>query len=327
VGAISPQKEDTMPYSISKIEKVELREIWKREAADFTKWLADHIDYLNEVIDIDIAVQTVEGNVGPYRVDIYGEDGDGNKIIIENQLERTDHSHLGQILTYLVNLDANIAIWIAANPVEEHREVIEWLNETTPEGMRFYLIKIEAIKIEGQNSVAPLFTVVEGPTQEKKKIGAEKKEHAQRHSVRREFWTQFLEAMNQKSTLCQNISPSTDSWIGIALGVTGISLNLVATGKYARAEIYINRGEAKENKRVFDHLYSSKEDIEKGFGASLVWERMEDRVTSRVKYELGGVDIFNKEDWPKMNSFMIDAAIRMHSAFKESVHKVRTLLK
>lgn len=316
-----------MPYSISRIEKVDLREIWKREAFDFTKWLAEHIEYLNEVIDMDITVQTVEGDVGPYRVDIYGEDGVGNKIIIENQLEKTDHGHLGQILTYLVNLDANVAIWIAAHPVEEHRQVIEWLNETTPDDMSFYLIKIEGIKIVGYDSVAPLFTVVEGPTQERKKIGTEKKEHAQRHLTRREFWTQFIEAMNRKSTLCQNISPSTDSWIGIALGVTGISVNLVATGNYARAEIYINRGDTTENKKVFDYLYGLKNEIEKAFGASLVWERMEDRVTSRIKYELGEVSIFDKEDWPRMNEFLIDAAIRMHAAFKEAVHNVRAQLK
>ena len=127
--------------------------------------------------------------------------------------------------------------------------------------------------------------------------------------------------MNQKSTLCQNISPSTDSWIGIALGVTGISVNLVATGNDAHAEIYINRGDKDENKRVFDLLYESKEEIEKNFGSSLVWERMDDRVISRVKCELDGVDIFNHADWPKMN---IDAAIRMHKGFKEPVQKAKS---
>lgn len=316
-----------MPYSISKLEKVALRDIWKREASDFTTWLSENIEYLNEVIEMDIAVETVEGNVGPYRVDIYGEDGDGNKVIIENQLEKTDHGHLGQILTYLVNLDANVAIWIASSPVEEHRRVIEWLNETSPDDMSFYLIKVEGVRIAGSDSVAPLFTVIEGPTQEKKKIGAEKKEHAERHLIRKEFWTQFLEAMNHKSTLCQNLSPATDSWIGIALGVSGISVNLVATGNYARAEIYINRGDATENKKVFDYLHGFKNEIETAFGNSLVWERMEDRVTSRIKYELRGVSIFNKADWPRMNEFLIDAAIRMHSAFKEVVHKVRAQLR
>lgn len=310
-------------YQIGKIEKVDLREIWKREDTDFTRWLAERIDYLNEVIDINISVNTIEGNVGPYRVDIYGEDESGNAVIIENQLEKTDHTHLGQILTYMVNLDAKIAIWITSNPVEEHRQVIEWLNETTPDDMRFYLVKVEGIKIEGQQFVAPLFTVVEGPTQDRKKIGSEKKEHARRFTVREEFWTQFIEQMNEKSTLCQNVSPSKDAWIGAALGISGISLNMVATGHYARAEIYMNRGDQKKNKETFDFFYAMKDQIEKDFGGPLIWARMDELVTSRIESQLDGVDIFNQEDWPKMTDFIIDSAIRLHKAFKEPMYKLK----
>lgn len=315
-----------MKNNIGKIRKVNVREIWKHEAADFTRWLAENIDYLNEVIDTDISVQSVEANVGPYRVDIYGEDGSNNKIIIENQLEKSDHIHLGQILTYLVNLDANIAIWITTNPVEEHQQVIEWLNETTPDNMCFYLVKIEAIQIEGQPSVAPLFTVVEGPTQESKKIGSEKKESAQRSVARKEFWTQFIAAMDQNSELCRNISPTTDAWIGIAMGLAGVGLNLVVSRNYARAEIYINKGDIQKNKEVFDYLYKSKDQIEKEFGAPLIWERREDGVTSRIKYQLDGVSVFEEKDWAKMNNFMIDATLRMHKAFKEPVRQLRSHL-
>ncbi|MCL4384189.1 DUF4268 domain-containing protein [Patescibacteria group bacterium] len=308
---------------INKIQKVDLRNIWKNEAADFTKWLANNIDYLNEIIDLDISVQAVEENVGPYRVDIYGEDGFGNKVIIENQLEKTDHTHLGQIITYLVNLDANIAIWVTAKPTEEHRQVVEWLNETTPDNMYFYLVKVEGIKIEGQESVAPLFTVVERPTVEMKKVGAEKKDSARRFTVRREFWTKLIEAMNKNNRLCQNLNPTNDAWLGIALGYSGVSLNLVATSTYARSEIYINKGEVTKNKEIFDFFVKSKEDIELKFGKPLIWERMEDRVTSRIKAELTGVDIFNESDWPKMISFLIESSSRMHDVFKEYVQKLK----
>ena len=315
-----------MPHPIGKIKKVALREIWRREATDFTTWLAEHIDYLNEVIDLDITVQTTEGNVGPYRVDIYGEDGAGKKVIIENQLEKTDHTHLGQILTYMVNLDANVAIWITANPVEEHRRVVEWLNETTPDDMRFYLIRIEGIRIGDAAEVAPLFTVVEGPTQERKQIGAAKKEHAHAQTVRQAFWTQFLDAINKKSPLCENISPGTGAWFSIALGVSGITVNVVATKNHTRTEIYINRGTPEKNKDVFDRLLKQKAAIEEQFGNPLVWERMEDRVTSRIKYQLDGVNVSNEADWPKMHDFMTDAAVRMHAAFKVPVRSLKLQL-
>lgn len=313
-----------MPNTIGKIVKVNLREIWKHEAQDFTIWLSKNIEYLNEVIASDITVQTTEGNVGPFRVDIYGEDSSGNKVIIENQLEKTDHAHLGQLLTYLVNLEANIAIWISANPVEEHRQVVEWLNETTPEGMYFYLIKVEGVKIDGQDRVAPLFTVVEGPTIERKKIGSEKKEFARRHGVRERFWAQLIGEMNKHNNLCEHLSPGKDQWIGISLGVTGISLNLVATGDYVRAEIYINRGDRDENKRIFDFFLASKNEIEKAFGGPLVWERMDDRVTSRVKSELAEVDIFDESNWAKMNSFLIDVTPRLHASFREPIQRLRS---
>ena len=297
--------------------------MWKREDAHFTKWLADNIDYLNEIIDLDISVESIEEKVGPYRVDIFGESGDGRKIIIENQLAKTDHTHLGQLITYLVNLEVKIAIWITSNPTDEHQAVINWLNEITPDDLSFYLIKIEGIKIKDQKSVAPLFTIIEGPTEERKKLGAEKKEFAQRHAVRKKFWTQFLEQMRKRSTLFQNISPSNDSWIGIGVGMGGVGLNIVISRSYARTEIYINRGSIEENKDTFDKLAAKKRKIERAFGHPLVWERMESKVTSRIKHQLENVSVFNEEDWPKMIDFLINSAIRMHKAFKEPVQNLK----
>ena len=308
---------------IGKIEKVPLRNLWIKEDKDFTKWLEKNIDYLNEILDFDITIESREEKVGPFKVDLYGEDNFGNKVIIENQLERTDHTHLGQIITYLTNLEANTAIWISSNPTEEHIRAISWLNDVTPDDISFYLIKIEAVKISDQPVSAPLFTIVKGPTIESKQIGDEKKEHAQRHIIRKEFWIQFIQEINKKNTMCNNISPSTDNWISLGLGMSGISLNLVISKKYARSEIYINRGTQEENKKIFDFFYSLKEKIEEVFGGQLVWERMENNVTSRIKYQLDGVNVFNKEDWKKMNEFLIDGAQRMDKVFREAISKLR----
>lgn len=312
--------------NIGKLERVDLRSMWKREAADFTVWLARNIDYLSEVLGFDITVNKIEEIVGPYRVDIYGEDGDGNKVIIENQLEKTDHAHLGQLLTYLVNLEAKTAIWVSAAPVEEHQHVIEWLNEITPDDVNFYLVQVEGLRMRGEETVAPLFTVVEGPSVERKKIGSEKKEYAERHTVRKEFWAQFIDALNEKSQLAQNVAPSTDSWIGLALGMGGVSLNLVVTREYARAEIYINRGDQAKNKKAFDFLLEQKASIESAVGAPLEWQRMDDQVTSRIKLEKRGVSVFEMNDWPQMNEFLVDATLRMHRAFKEPVQQLKRAL-
>jgi hypothetical protein len=311
-----------MVQQIGKIEKVPLREIWKREDHGFTRWLAENIDHLNRVIGFDITVISIEESVGPYKVDLYCEDAQGNKVIIENQLEKTDHSHLGQILTYIVNLEGTTAIWIASTPNEEHARVIEWLNTTTPDNISFYLIQLEAIKIAGQDIVAPLFTVIEGPSREKKEIGAEQKEFSKRHTLTKQFWTQLLEQMSKKTKLANNVTPSTYSWIRLWRGMTGVHLTMVISREYARVEIYITRGDKEDNKRIFDLFYQSKEQIEKEFGDSLVWERLDEKVASRIKYQLDGVDAFNETDWPTMTEFLIENTITLHKVFAENMREV-----
>jgi len=142
---------------IGKIERVPLREVWKHEAADFTQWLQDNIDVLNEVIDLNLSNPEREQAAGSFSIDIVAEDEAGNPVIIENQLEKSDHDHLGKVMTYLVAMGAKIAIWIVADPRPEHIAAIAWLNESS--AANFYLLKIEAIQIN-DSPPAPLLTVI-----------------------------------------------------------------------------------------------------------------------------------------------------------------------
>jgi hypothetical protein len=311
-----------MSNLIQKIKRVPLRELWVGETK-FTRWLEENIDFLNDAIGFDISIESREEKVGPFKVDLYGEDNFGNKVVIENQLEKSDHGHLGQLITYFTNLGANIAIWIVKEPCEEHAKAIDWLNEVSPEDVSFYLIKLEAIRVGDKSPAGPLFTVIKRPTTEKKQIGSERKEYAQRHILRERFWTQLLSGINKRNSLFANISPSTDAWIGIGMGRGGFNLNLVISRRYARVEIYINRGGVEENKKAFDQLYKFRSEIEKKFGDRLAWERMEDNVTSRIERQLDGVNINNEKDWSKMNEFLINTAERMHEAFKDPIRKIK----
>lgn len=144
---------------------------------------------------------------------------------------------------------------------------------------------------------------------------------------RLEFWTRFLEQANRRSPLYANLSPSKDNWMGVALGMTGVSMNLVATSSICRTEIYINRGDKDENKECFDALLAKRERIERDFGGPLEWERMDDRVTCRVKSEMTEVDMYDGDDWQRMTDFMIDSAERMHKAFKTPVKELNDALK
>jgi len=312
--------------SIGKIKKVCLRELWKKEDKDFTRWLEENIEYLNEVLDFDITIESREEKVGPFNVDLYGEDNLGNKVIIENQLEKTDHDHLGKVLTYLINLEANTAIWITSNPREEHAKTIEWLNEFTPDDVSFYLIKVEAIKIESQPIAAPLFSIVKGPSSESKQIGEEKKQHAQRHILRKEFWTQLLEKVRDKTKMYANVSPGIYHWLGTGAGKSGIGYSFIITNKYAGCEIYLDRGKEYEepniNKIRFDKLIKHKEEIEKDLGFKLNWERLDERRASKISYSFEGVGIREKDKWDELQESMIDKMISLEAVFRKYIKEM-----
>ena len=154
-----------------------------------------------------------------------------------------------------------------------------------------------------------------------------KEELKNRHYKRLEFWTQFLRDINKQTNLCGNVSPTRDSWISVALGMGGVSISVVISQKYARAEVFINRGNREENKKIFDYFNNRKEQIEKEFGNSLIWERMDDKITSRIKYQLDNVNAFEKEDWQKINDFLIDATIKMEKVFAKEVKNLKQSLR
>lgn len=147
------------------------------------------------------------------------------------------------------------------------------------------------------------------------------------HITRLEFWKEYLSRSNTVNTLFSNISPSKDSWIGIGIGMSGVNLNLGVSKRYCRSEIYINRGSKEENKQCYDFLHSMKDDIEREFGEPLIWERMNDKISCRVKAQQDGVSLYEKEDWEKMISYLMDTSQRMERAFKTPVRKLNRKIK
>ena len=310
---------------IGKIKKVPLREIWRDEAKDFTSWLSENIDALNEALELNLSVIGKEKSVGPFSSDIVAEDDQGTVVIVENQLEKTDHDHLGKIVTYLSNLDnAKMAIWISSNPVEEHRKAIEWLNEFTPEDVSFYLIKVEAVQI-GDSAPAPLFSVIAEPTELAKELGKEKKEFAERHHLRKEFWTTLIDKARQKTNLLANLSPTIHNWIGAGAGKAGLGYNLVITKSYGSVELYLDRGRDHPtlNKERFDKLVKYKQQIEKIFGGKLNWERLDKRRASRICKKFEGYSLQDKDKWPEIQDKMIDGLIRLEKSLKPYIRELK----
>ena len=307
---------------IGSLRRVALREVWPHEALDFTPWLEENIDELSSVIDLSLSIVAREQSAGDFNVDLVAEDESGNPVIIENQLERSNHDHLGKLITYLTQIDAKAAIWIVSDPRPEHISAISWLNESS--SASFYLLKIEAVRIE--NSLpAPLLTLIVGSSEESQAVDDTKKELKERHILRRRFWAPLLERAKDKTKLHANRSPVDGNYIRTGTGKTGLGLGYVIQQHTSDIELYIDRGReaGSENEEILDGLEKSKEVIEEAFGESLEWQRLEGKRACRIgkRFSLGGYRD-DEERWPEIQEAMIDGMIRLEAALKPHIDKL-----
>jgi hypothetical protein len=306
---------------IGRLERVPLRKIWEHEAYDFTQWLQENIEALNEALDLSLVNVDREQAAGSFSIDLVAEDEGGGAVIIENQLEKSNHDHLGKLITYLTGMGAKAAIWIVADPRPEHVAAITWLNESS--SASFYMVKVEAVRI-GDSPAAPLFTLIVGPSKETKDVGLTKKNIAERYGIRKKWWSQLVERPGAK--LHAHITPGEYAWIGTTSGIRGLGFNYVVFQDECAAELYIDRGKdaEEENKAIFTQLSAHKNEIEKAFGASLNWERLDNRRACRIRYtQPGGGYRSPEEQWPKIQDTIIDAMNRLDVALKPFLKQLK----
>lgn len=307
--------------NIEKISRIGLREAFPHEAHNFTRWLQENLDVINGVIDITLVSAEREYAAGDFSVDLMAEDKEGNKVIIENQLERSNHDHLGKLLTYLVALQASSAIWIVSDPRPEHVSAITWLNESS--SVSFYLLKLEAIRV-GNSAPAPLLTLIVGPTEETKTIGRTKQEFNKRHEIRRQFWTKLLNYAKSQTQLHASISPGDWHWVSTSSGRRGLNYNYVVWEEQTGVELYIDRGkDAKvENKAIFDQLAAKKTAIESAFGGPIEWERLDAKQACRIRASLDCGGWKTPEKWDAGISQTVDAMIRLEKALRPYIKQL-----
>jgi uncharacterized protein DUF4268 len=308
---------------VGRLRRVALREVWKHEAQDFTQWLQNNIEVLNESLDLNLLGANRERSAGDFSVDLVAEDEDGGTVVIENQLEKSNHDHLGKLITYLTALGAKTAIWIVSDPRPEHVAAIAWLNESS--GADFYMVKVEAVRI-AESPAAPLFTLIVGPSIETKEVGETKKEIAERYLIRKRWWTRLIEHSAAVSKTHVHITPSEHGWIAASAGVRGLSFNYVVMQVDCRVELYIDRGKDsdEENKQIFDELCANRQGIEQAFGGPLVWERLESRRACRISYtrQEGGYRS-PEEQWPQIQDKTIHDMDRFVKALQPYLRQLK----
>jgi hypothetical protein len=307
--------------TIGKIERVPLREVWKHEAYNLTTWLEENIDVLTDALDIDLSNVERERAAGSFSVDLVAEDDSGGTVVIENQLEKSNHDHLGKLITYVSFIDARAAIWIVSDPRPEHVRAISWLNESSPAD--FYILKIEGVRI-GDSMPAPLLTLIVGPSEETRSVGEAKKERAERYDIRHRFWSRLLDRAKERTRLHAAISPGSYSWVGAGSGKRGLGFNYSVTQHGAAAELYIDRGRdgEQENSEIFNALHACKEDVEQVFGGPLDWQPLEAKRACRIMYRIDAGGYRDEERWPEIQDAMVDAMVRLEKALKPHIAKL-----
>lgn len=302
---------------LGKLEEVDIRELWKHEQYDFSEWLSkeENIEMLSDEIGLTLTEINKEVFVGSYRCDLVAKDETtGIKVIIENQLEATNHDHLGKIITYASGLDANVVIWIVKEAREEHRSAIEWLNNKTTKDISFFLIEIHAYKI-GDSLTAPKFVIVEKPNDFVKtaNTSVDSGELSKAQAERLNFWNRFNEIVASRNKPFNVRKATTDHWYDVALGTSEakISITLVNKTNSIGIEIYIN-----DNKELFDKLHSLSEEIQNELGFSMDWQRLDNKKASRIIYYIGGLDFDNHENYDELINEVMDKVIAIRDVFR-----------
>ena len=311
---------------LGKLKKVELREFWRNEASDFTNWLAqeENLSLLGEEIGIDIKLIQTEANVGSFNIDILAEEENtGRKIIIENQLELTNHDHLGKIITYASGYNSEINIWIVKDVKDEHKQAIDWLNEHTDEGINFFIAKMELWQI-GDSSIAPKFHLISKPNDWAKTI---KKSMAvgrltEAKVLQLDFWGKFKEYAKNKKTKLKLRTTSPQHWYDISFGSSEahISLTINTREDLLGCEIYIPN-----SKELFFKLKENKEKIEREIGKRLQWMELPGRKASRIKLPIETEnEITQTNDWNSYFEELIVYAEEFQRVFSRYIKKARS---
>ena len=300
------------------LEEVDVRKLWKHEQYDFSNWLAkkENMDYLGDILGLTLTDIDKEVFVGAYRCDLVAKDETtGIRVIIENQLEASNHDHLGKIITYASGLDAKVIVWIVTQAREEHRSAIEWLNNNTGNDLSFFLIELHAYKI-GDSLPAPKFEIVEKPNgfiKYSKNI-TNSGEMSNAESERLAFWTMFNDVIAESGKPFNIRKATTDHWYSVAIGTSeaSISINLVNKESSVVVELYIS-----DNKDLFDALYAHREEIEKAAGCKLEWRRLNNKKASRILSVIPGLNFGDHSNYKALMQEIIARVISLRKAFSE----------
>lgn len=303
---------------LGKLTRVDPRSVWKHEAQDFAPWLLENADGLADVLGIDLEITVSEHPVGAYSLDLLGKDLTNDCVlIVENQLAGTDHSHLGQLLTYAAGTDAATVVWIATRFREEHRQALDWLNNLAGENARFFGIEIQTVQIAA-SPVAPTFVLRAQPNDWHASLSAAAKSTSKlsgKGQLYKAFWATFLDAVHaQRPSWTKAKIPTDANWMAMPSPIKGAVIGVNFTqNSQIRTELYVDTGAGDLNDLVFSELKKWQAEIERAFGEALSWEDLPRKRACRVAAYAPG-SVTDADSHADYIAWFIDTGTRLRSA-------------
>lgn len=316
------EESSSIGQKLGRIERVELRSIWMSEDRHFTPWLAqpENLEILGETLGIELELEAQEKDVGPFRADILCKNTaeKDSWVVIENQIEKTDHRHLGQLLTYASGLKASTIVWISADFCEEHRAALDWLNQLTDKSVRFFGLEIELWKI-GDSHAAPRFNIVCQPNDwentvrdEAEKLTGDTANRSQ--NLRIKYWSAFRAYLQEKKSKLRPQKPSRDHWYTFGIGTSRAHTAALLITRENKIAVQLNIN-SEDAKSLFNEFIKLKVDIEAIVGSPLDWREMPDKKSSRIVL-FNAADPYDEKSWPEQFAWLQNMLEKFDKAFR-----------
>ena len=303
---------------LGKLKEIDLRKIWPHEQYNFSQWLSQdaNMKELSDVLGLSLTDIKTEVYNGSYRCDILCKDEVSQQmVIIENQLEPTNHDHLGKLITYASGLDASVIVWIVPKAKPEHASAIEWLNSHTLKNVSFFLLELHAYSID-DSAPAPMFKIIEQPNDFAKTIKelSGKGDLSATAEKWLDFWTAFNDVLDSQGKPFNKRKPSTNHWYSVAIGSSQCHIDIDLLNKEHRVRVGVL---IPDNKVLYDLLYNNKQKIENRFGSNLSWYNNDDKKASGFCTYLPGLDLVKQSDHTELMKRIIDTVVLLRDAVKD----------
>jgi uncharacterized protein DUF4268 len=313
-----------MIAQLGTLKRVVIRDVWKHEDSDFTPWLAqsENVARLAAAIGMELEVTGVEVPVGPFSADILAKNSSGEFIIIENQFGKTDHDHLGKVLTYAATLNASAVIWIAERFTDEHRKAIEWLNDHTSNDLSLFAVELQLWRID-ESRPAVQFNVLSEPSEIVRQATAIRDAGpvSEARQLQGEFWTGFREVLLMKKIVVSAQAARPQYWFNVALGRAYIHLSNIASVADSRigVRVYISNRVASE---ALAQLEAQKNEIESEIGSPLKWNPNPNAIDKVILLDRVA-DLNDRTKWPEYFEWLCEQVSRFKKAFEPRIKQLK----